>query len=116
MGLIWGTTDRIFERDENIISDRIMFIIYNKGTTDRIFERDENSRVYYFGSHNVRVQLTGFLNGMKTWNTGLSAAEKIAWVQLTGFLNGMKTLTIISETLFTPRGTTDRIFERDENL
>ena len=37
------------------------------------------------------------------------------WVQLTGFLNGMKTVMLTSLLFFRVLGTTDRIFERDEN-
>ena len=51
---------------------------------------------------------------MKTTNVRFNAAF-LGWVQLTGFLNGMKTFHSSFAPSAQQMGTTDRIFERDEN-
>ena len=74
-------------------------------------------KTYYTSGLNLYpagVQLTGFLNGMKTV-LPIEAVPSTNWVQLTGFLNGMKTSNRSINIVVINLGTTDRIFERDEN-
>ena len=106
-------TDRTFERDENSsLADN--FFPKIEVRTDRTFERDENARVLP-GEHRhlLGCELTGLLNGMKTFTLLLGGwffavrtdrtfeRDENAWMRVT-FIP----LSLVR---------TDRTFERDEN-